>query len=152
VVLLETEDSSYWRSWERFVTEEVAARGLIGSEDHHFYRIVASVTDAAAEVLGFYRNYHSVRWVGQTLVLRLLSMPSRSEVELLSRRFSDICDGPIRRLEGPLPAERRSDDHLELARLALRFDRVSYARLRQLIDELNCLPSAPPHPLTGRSA
>ena len=31
--------------------------------------------------------------------------------------------------------------------MALRFDRVSYARLRELIDALNTLPSAPPAPL-----
>ncbi len=30
VVLLEVPGGSYWHAWERFVTEEVAARGLIG--------------------------------------------------------------------------------------------------------------------------
>ncbi|MDQ1440404.1 MAG: hypothetical protein QOG97_632, partial [Acidimicrobiaceae bacterium] len=37
----------------------------------------------------------------------------------------------------------RSDDHADLPRIALRFDRMSYARLRLLIDALNDLPSAP---------
>jgi len=31
--------------------------------------------------------------------------------------------------------------------VAMRFDRVSYSRLRELIDALNTLPSAPPPPL-----
>jgi hypothetical protein len=42
-----------------------------------------------------------------------------------------------------LPAERRSDEFPDLARLVLRFDRVSYSRLRDLIDAVNRLPSAP---------
>ena len=36
--------------------------------------------------------------------------------------------------------------HVELPRLALRFDRVSYARLRQLIDRLSRAAAPPPSP------
>ena len=39
----------------------------------------------------------------------------------------------------PLAPERSSDDHLDLPRLAFRFDRVHYGRLRQLIDAVNAL-------------
>ena len=38
---------------------------------------------------------------------------------------------------GFTPAEVSTDDHLELPRIALHFDRVSYGRLRELIDILN---------------
>jgi len=64
VVLLEVPGGSYWHAWERFVTEEVIARGLIGSEDSSLYLITDDVLQAAGEILGFYRNYHSLRWVG----------------------------------------------------------------------------------------
>jgi uncharacterized protein (TIGR00730 family) len=152
VVLLEAAGSSYWKGWERFLTEEVASRHLIGSGDACLYRIVDTVEDAATEVLGFYRNYHSLRWVGDTLVLRLESRPSDEEAAQLSDEFSDVTRGPITVLDGPLPAERRSADFPELARVTLRFDRLSYARLRQLIDALNRLPSAPPRPTVGSPA
>jgi hypothetical protein len=36
------------------------------------------------------------------------------------------------------------DDHVDLPRLVLRFDRARQGRLRSLIDVLNWLPSAPP--------
>jgi uncharacterized protein (TIGR00730 family) len=144
VVLLEVPGEGYWEGWERFLTEEVASRDLISPGDSCLYRIVDSVEAAAAEILGFYRNYHSLRWVGDTLVLRLESRPTDEEVSELSGRFGDAASGPIRLLGGPLPAERRSDDFPDLARVALRFDRLSYSRLRQLIDALNTLPSAPP--------
>ena len=137
VVLLDLPGSSYWKGWERFVTEEVATRGLISPGDASLYRIADRVEDAAAEILGFYRNYHSLRWVGDTLVSASKPRPTAEEVAELSERFADALHGPIRILDGPLPAERRSEDFPDLPRLALRFDRVSYARLRELIDALN---------------
>ncbi|HWE54818.1 MAG TPA: LOG family protein [Acidimicrobiales bacterium] len=144
VVLLEAPGYSYWKAWERFVVDEVASRGLISPGDEHFYKIADTVEDAAAEILGFYRNYHSLRWVGDTLVLRLENRPTDAEATQLSEQFADAMAGPIRVLDGPMPAERRSDDFPDLPRVALRFDRMSYSRLRELIDALNTLPSAPP--------
>jgi uncharacterized protein (TIGR00730 family) len=147
VVLLEIPGGSYWKAWNKFVTEEVASRHLINPVDACLYRIVDRVEDAAGEILGFYRNYHSLRWVGDTLVIRLESRPTEAEAAGLSEAFADISDGPIRVLERALPAERRSEDFPDLPRIALRFDRLSYARLRELIDTLNSLPSAPPPPV-----
>ena len=144
VVLLEVPGYRYWRAWERFVTEEVASRGLISRGDDSLYLIADTVEDAAAEILNFYRNFHSLRWVGDTLVLRLESRPTEDEATQLSHEFADAMTGRIRVLDGPLPAERRSDDFPDLPRVSLRFDRLSYSRLRQLIDALNRLPSAPP--------
>ena len=147
IVLLEVPGGSYWHGWDRFVNEQVASRDLISPIDTCLYRIVEKVEDAAAEIIGFYRNYHSIRWVGETLVIRLINKPTPQETEGLSDAFADIVEAPIRILDRPLPVERRNEDFPDLPRIALRFDRVSYARLRQLIDELNRLPSAPPAPV-----
>jgi hypothetical protein len=99
------------------------------------------VEDAANEILGFYRNFHSIRWVGQTLVIRLQRAPSAARAAELSEQFADICTtGGIEVLPAPLPVERRPADHPELPRVGLSFDRVSFARLRQLIDALNREP------------
>ena len=144
VVLLEASSGSYWKGWERFVSEEVESRGLISPGDDCLYRIADTVEDAASEILNFYRNYHSLRWVGDTLVLRLERRPTPEEAAALSEEFADIMSGSLRVLDRPLPAERRSDDFPDLPRVALRFDRMNYARLRRLIDALNTLDSAPP--------
>jgi uncharacterized protein (TIGR00730 family) len=147
VVLLEVPGGTYWQAWERFVTTEVAERGLINLGDSSLYLITDDVADAAGEILGFYRNYHSVRWVGDRLVVRLQAAPTPDEVSALSEEFSGIClEGGIELLPGPLPTEAREDDHPDRPRVALAFDRSSYAELRRLIDALNALPSAPPPP------
>ena len=144
VVLLEVPGYRYWRSWEKFVADEVASRGLISPGDESLYLIADTVQDAAVEILNFYRNFHSLRWVGDTLVFRLESKPTDEEAAALSEEFADAMSGRVRVLDGPLPAERRSGDFPDLARISLRFDRMSYSRLRQLIDAVNRLPSAPP--------
>jgi uncharacterized protein (TIGR00730 family) len=147
VVLLDEPGGHYWQAWSRFVSSEVSAKGFISPEDTALFVITDDVTAAAAEILGFYRNYHSLRWVGPRLVLRLQSRPTEPEVDALSREFADIVlRGRIEVLDGPLPAEAREADQPGLARVALTFDRHSYARLRDLIDALNTLPSAPPPP------
>jgi uncharacterized protein (TIGR00730 family) len=133
VVLLEVEGGTYWHSWARFVDEELSARGLISPEDEHLYRITDDARAAVEEVLGFYRNYHSIRYVGDRLVIRLKHEPTDEQVAEVNRRFADICvTGGIER-SGPLPAEVADDDHLELARLVLAFDRYHFSRLVELV-------------------
>lgn len=139
LVLLDVPDGTYWRGWREFLETEVASRGLVSEEDHALYRITADVDEATAEFLGYYRNYHSCRWVGDLLVLRLQQAPARSELHTLNREFADIVAGGTIRPTKPLSPERTSGDHLELPRIAFRFDRVHYGRLRQLIDALNAL-------------
>jgi hypothetical protein len=112
VVMVETPGGTYWHTWLRFLTEE-----------------------AIGEVLGFYRNYHSIRWVGDLLVLRVQTQPSKAELADLNRRFADIVAQGAIRTASPFPPER--NDHPELPRLAFRFDRFHYARLRMLIDAIN---------------
>src|SRR5580704_15461389 len=137
LVLLEVPAGTYWKGWQHFLDTEVAAGGLISPEDRALYVITSDVDAAAAELLDFYRNYHSCRWVGDLLVMRLRTAPGKEQLAELNRRFADIVVSGSIRPTKPLGPERSSQDHLELARVALRFDRIHYGRLRQLIDALN---------------
>ena len=137
VVLVETPGGTYWDGWRRFVEEQAVSPGWVSPDDLHLFRVATSVDEAAAEILDFYRNYHSCRWVGDLLVLRLNAEPDRSELADLNRRFADIVlSGAIRRVSA-FPPERAGDDFVDLPRIALRFDRLSYGRLRLLIDAVN---------------
>ena len=91
IVLLEVPGGTYWRSWERFVRDEVVARGLVSPEDLMLLRITDDVATATQELFGFFRNYHSMRYVGARLVIRLRAAPTRSEIADLNERFADIC-------------------------------------------------------------
>ena len=139
LVLLDVPSGTYWEGWQHFLDTEVASGGLISPEDRSLYVITSDVDAAATELLGFYRNYHSCRWVGDLLVMRLRVAPTREQLAELNDRFADIVAGGSIRPTKPLGPERSGRDHVELPRVALRFDRIHYGRLRQLIDALNAL-------------
>jgi uncharacterized protein (TIGR00730 family) len=144
IVLLEVPGGTYWRSWETFVTGEVVARGLVSPEDLTLVRITDDVASATQEIFGFFRNYHSIRYVGPRLVIRLRAAPTRAELAQLNETFSDILTRGRIESAPPQPPEVSGNDHLDLPRIALHFDRASHGRLRALIDALNHLPSGPP--------
>jgi hypothetical protein len=138
------EHGSYWRGWQRFVDEELVTRGLISPGDPILYTITDDVDEAAAVVRGFWRNYHSIRWVGPRLVIRLQAEPTDAEVAGLNEEFADVCvDGRIAK-SGPLAAEQSDRDEVERPRLVLVFDVRKGGRFRSLIEAINRLPSAPP--------
>ena len=137
VVLLDVPGGDYWHGWSRFMAEQVESRGLVAADDRSFFTITDDVSAAAADVLRFYRNYRSCRWVGDLLVLRMAVAPDKAQLAELNRRFADIVLSGVVRQVDPLPPERADGDSIDLPRLALRFDRVHYGRLRQLIDAVN---------------
>jgi uncharacterized protein (TIGR00730 family) len=137
VVMLDVPGDSYWQGWDQFLQSQVEPRGLVSADDRALFMVTDDVGRATAEILGFYRNYQSCRWVGDLLVIRLAVAPDRGELADLNRRFGDIVTTGAMRLSKPLPPERGDLDQLDLARLVFRFDKIHYGRLRQLIDALN---------------
>ena len=141
IVLLDVPGGTYWDGLQRFLDEQVLAVGMISPPDAALYLMTDEVGTAVEEIGRFYGNYHSLRYVGDLLVLRLRAAPTDGELASLNRDFGDILVGGRIRTTKPLPPER--NDHPELPRLALRFDARSHGRLRQLLDRLNRLSSAP---------
>jgi len=139
MVMLDVPGGTFWEGWSRFLAEEVEPRGLVSEDDRSFFTITDDVATATSELLGFYRNYRSCRWVGDLLVLRMSVAPDKEQLADLNRRFGDIVTSGVIRAVDPLPPERADDDVVDLPRLALRFDKVHYGRLRQLIDAVNQL-------------
>jgi uncharacterized protein (TIGR00730 family) len=137
IVLLDVPGGTYWQSWSDFVTKELRGRGLISQDDMCFVKITDDADEALAEILHFYSNYHSMRYVEGDLVLRMHRAPSDELVAALNRDFADIvARGEI----AVAPASKREindNDVPDLPRLRFRFDRFSYARLRLLVDRLN---------------
>jgi uncharacterized protein (TIGR00730 family) len=137
IVLLDAPGSGYWQAFERFVSEELATRGLIDDVDRAFYRVTDDIEMAAADILGFYRVFHSCRFVGDRLVIRLRRPVDDELVEQLNEEFADLCtQGRIER-SGALAPERAGHDHVSLPRLVLFFDVRRFGRLRQMLDRLN---------------
>ena len=137
VVLLEGAGSTYWSSWVRFCETELAGRALISPDDMSLVTVCETIEDAVEEVCAFYDRYHSMRFVGRRLVLRLTAELDDDELAELNREFADIVAGaPLERVDAS-PGEIEDDDVPDLPRIAFGFDRHGFARLRQLIDRIN---------------
>jgi hypothetical protein len=143
IVLLDTPGGDYWQGFDRFLRDHVERNGWISDGDDCLYRVTDSVQDAIDQVEGFYRNYHSLRYVGDRLVIRLHAAPTAEELAELNERYAPMLQGGRIDAARPFPPEVTSNDHLELPRIAMRFDRRSFGALRRLIDDLNALTSAP---------
>jgi hypothetical protein len=112
---------------------------LISPEDLNLYQITDSADEAVKIITGFYRNFHSSRFVKDLLVIRLKTAPPANAIATLNRDFADIINGsPIKPIK-PTLEEIEDKDNLDLARIAFGFNRRDYGRLRQLIDALNGL-------------
>ena len=135
VVFVDEPGGSYWRDWAEYVDTHLLGRKLISPDDVALFKVTDSVDAAVAEVTRFYRNYHSSRYVGDRLVLRVQEAPSGDALAALSREFADVIVRGAIEASGALPEEE--GDAPGLPRLVLRFDRRSTGRLRRLIDRLN---------------
>jgi uncharacterized protein (TIGR00730 family) len=137
VVFLDAPGETFWHPFQQFVKETLLKRRMISPEDLSLYLLTDDCQAAVQEILQFYKNYHSMRYVKNKLVLRLHEAPSESLLHEINEHFRDIVvEGPMT-IGQPLPEERDEPDLLELPRLIFRFNRRSHGRLRQLIDVLN---------------
>ena len=141
IVLLDPPGGRFWSSFEKWIAERLIDGGYVSSEDRNLYTTTDDVQIAVDEIMRFYRVYHSQRFVGGRLILRLQRMPEPAFLKNLSDEFADILThGTIEPVQ-PSPEELRDDDACDLPRIGLWFDRMNYGRLRQLIDRLNELPA-----------
>ena len=137
IVFLDPPGGNYWNGLHQFIVQTLLAEELISSEDLSLYKLTDNCEEAVAEVLGFFRVYHSMRYVKNRLVLRLKEQPRPELMNEINGRFGDILvDGRIE-LCGMLSEERDEPDLANMPRLALHFNRRSLGRLRQLINCLN---------------
>lgn len=138
IVLLEGEGQNYWEQWDRWVREALLARGLISPEDVGLYRICHTPAEATAHILKFYRLYHSSRYVGDDLVIRLKRPLRDEDVKRLEEEFRPLIKSGGMSLRKAYDVE---DDHLDLPRLAFTHTRSRFGLVRQLIDRINeCEP------------
>jgi hypothetical protein len=113
----------------------MADRGMISPNDTGLYRIADDAEKAAAEIEGFYRNYHSQRYLRDVLVLRIRRPLPAAALAELNARFGDMLSASAEQWQGPLPGE--GEELPDLPRLVLPFNRTDFARLRSLLDFVN---------------
>ena len=138
LILIDEPGGTYWKRWLSFLKNELLSRGLISQTDFTLFKSVESVDQAITKINHFYSRYHSLRYVGDKLVIRLNSPISPENVKLLNNHYSDILTpGGTFILTKALPEEHNEPTITHLPRLVIDFNREDFGRLRQLIDRIN---------------
>jgi uncharacterized protein (TIGR00730 family) len=132
LVLLAPEGDDFWKLWQRYVSQELAGRGLISPEDVDLVTEATCATSAVERIARFYRVFHSALLGGERIELLLNAPIPRERLPELSRTFADMVE------EGAIQAGENVDDRGILRPcLRFRFDRRRVGRLYQFIDHLN---------------
>lgn len=140
MVLLDVPNGTYWETWMKFVRDDMFQLGYLSQEDFSLFKLCHSVDEAVQEVLHFYSVYHSTRWVGDELVIRISSRLSPAAMVGLNKKFSNLVrEGEI--VQGSaLRQEKNEPEIWDLPRLILKPHRRDFGRFRDLIDAINAAP------------
>jgi uncharacterized protein (TIGR00730 family) len=137
IVFVDAPGGTYWTEWREYNVRHLLERGLISPEDMDLFLITDRPEVAVQEIVSFYKNYHSSRYVHERLVLRLNQPLPDWLLKDINRDFADLLSEGAFESGGALPEERNESDLIHLPRLLFWFNRKNLGRLRQLINTLN---------------
>jgi uncharacterized protein (TIGR00730 family) len=138
VVMLDAPGGTYWQHWRTYLKAELLHNGMIMEQDMNLFKLTDSVEVAVEEILGFYRRYHSMRYVGPLLVLRLSTPLPAEALERLNDTYASILTGGrIEQHLVPLEGEGEDAEFPELPRLALAYSRKDAGTLRLMVNDIN---------------
>lgn len=138
LIMIDDDNGGYWDRFLDFVRDPLLKRGLISGEDFSLFSITRDPAEAVAIIDEFYRNYHSMRFVRNKLVIRLNQPLDSEHLKVLGDEFSEIIvPGGHLQLTSALPEEADQPDLSKLPRLTLEFNRRSYGLLKAFIRRIN---------------
>ncbi len=138
VVCLDPPGSKYWKSFRDFLQTDLLKRGMIDKHDMGLLDFVHDEQEAVKIIVRFYRNYHSMRYIDQRLILRIKKPLTERQLAKLNHDFSDILKkGKVEQRMKHFEEEENEPHTFDLIRLACYFDRRHFARLKEMIHFIN---------------
>lgn len=137
LVLLDAKGGTYWKFWNQFIEEHLMRLNVISESDFALFKVTDDIEEAVSEIVNFYRNFHSYRFVGDKLVVRLQDAIDPAAFDKLAKEFADIVKSGTMQQRGALPEEVNEIELAEMPRIVLRHGRSDMGRLRQFIDAIN---------------
>ncbi len=145
VILMERPGENYWETWDRFIKQQLLARGFISAEDLSFYKIARSPEEAIDLITSYYSTYHSLRQVRDKLVIRLEKELKDAHVRRLNNMFRDLIESGKIFKTGALPEEKDEPNLKSKPRIAFVYNRKSAGRLNEMILTINELGRSDQH-------
>lgn len=92
-VLMDHEGSDYWDKFIDYIQEGLLETNNISPNDMYIFRRFNDSTDAIDYINNFYRRYHSMRYVGDDVLITLNSPLPKSLRKELEEEYADFLDG-----------------------------------------------------------
>jgi len=137
VLLLEDPESGFWTEWLEFHQRHLIDRSLVSEDDFSFISIARSPEEAAEATVGFYRIYHSLRMVGDRLVVRLTRALPAGALDVLEREHAEVLASGGFEQCSALEAEANEPEIADLPRLVFVARQDRPVALHRLIERLN---------------
>lgn len=137
IVMLEVAGDPFWSPLMATMEPLLVKHGLISESDTTLYTITDDVHEAVQVITGFYKNYHSIRFVDNRLYLRIHRAIPPNALDTMNNLFGHLStDGQIVQ-SGATDVEKAEADQIDLVRLSLNYSAKGFADLRPLIDWIN---------------
>lgn len=137
IVFLDEPGGDYWKRWDDFIKAELLHDKYINEDDLDLYLVTDSVEEATKEMVNFYSNYHSQRFVAGKLVLRMRNELSDSTLKAINKDFASIIEsGEIEKCETSRE-EMEDNDNVDLHRIRFKFNKRHWAQIRLMINLIN---------------
>ncbi len=137
LILMEDKDG-YWQKFIEFLKENLLVKGFISPEDFSLFTVTTCEQEALRVIDNFYSTYHSLRFIENRLIIRLLRPLTPEQTGTLSSEFPELIkeNDAIRCCEA-FPEESDEPDLARLPRISLLFDHHHYGMLIAFINRIN---------------
>jgi uncharacterized protein (TIGR00730 family) len=136
VVLVDKPGGNYWKNVLDFLHSHLLGLRLISKDDFNFLRL-CTVDEAVDHIVRFYSVFHSYRWLGARLIMRLTTPLTAKKLEHMDNEFNDVlASGKFEQCDA-LPEENSEPEIANLPRLVFQPHKRNFGRLRQVIDCVN---------------
>ncbi|MFZ2950212.1 MAG: TIGR00730 family Rossman fold protein [Desulfuromonadaceae bacterium] len=137
LILMDDQDG-YWEQFLNFIKESLLVKGFISGEDFSLFTITKNEQEALQVINTFYTIYHSLRFIENRLVIRLLRPLSIEQIATLAKEFPELIkEGDQIHSCGAYPEEIDEPDLAHLPRISMLFDHHHYGLLVAFINRIN---------------
>lgn len=137
VVFVDKTGGKYWEELLRFLHDHLLGNRLVSPEDFHLIHNCDSVQCAADHVSHFYSNFHSYRWLGPRLIVRMQHRLSEKHVHRMDTEFADVLASGKFEQSAALQGENGEPEIAHLPRLVFQPHKRNFGRLRKVLDSVN---------------
>lgn len=137
IVFVEPPGGGFWEGLLKFFDERLCREGMISLKDTSLYKVTSSAQEASEVILRFYSVYHSLRYVNEQVVLRLMKPLPGAALAKLTRDFQDIIVSGSLHQGKALLEEQDEPELAHLTRLVFHFNRKDFGRLIEMIHQIN---------------